>query len=308
MLEMQRININVEKSAKNQQQFQWPQHIMLFLCEHWLYPAEDYLIKDRYPNHNLFFQSDMDSTILKKSEGRRFGGKCWLVRKNIDVISFEFDHPDYSIIRVQVGTEILNIIGVWIPYDNMKKLRYCNFKSIISSMENILDDCSDENFLLVGDWNCDRLRGKRFDKLFNNFIMNNQLADCADKFKPSIEFTYKNGDYRATLDHILVRKNDLVSVSKFDVLHDLSNLSDHQPISCEFNIRESSQKNDSSTTKKFHLFDWQNPLFVESFKANLTTNLGELLHMIDQTDIRIENDVTCLIDRIHESLPRIFLK
>ncbi|RNA44927.1 hypothetical protein BpHYR1_008665 [Brachionus plicatilis] len=30
--------------------------------------------------------------------------------------------------------------------------------------------------------------------------------------------------------------------------------------------------------------------------------------MIDQSDIRIENEMTCLIDRIHESLPRIFLK
>ncbi|CAF1125580.1 unnamed protein product, partial [Brachionus calyciflorus] len=46
---------------------------ILFLCEHWLYKEEDFLIKSRYPNHNLYFQSDMDLALSDKKKGRRFG-------------------------------------------------------------------------------------------------------------------------------------------------------------------------------------------------------------------------------------------
>ncbi|CAF1072874.1 unnamed protein product [Brachionus calyciflorus] len=41
---------------------------ILFLCEHWLCKEEDYLIKSRYPNHNLYFQSDMDLALSDKKK------------------------------------------------------------------------------------------------------------------------------------------------------------------------------------------------------------------------------------------------
>jgi hypothetical protein len=95
-----------------------------------LYNEEDYAIKMRYPNFNLFFQSDMDYETDGITAGRRFGGRCWLVKRTLNVISFDFDNPDYSVLRISIGCETLNIIGAWIPFENNKLERFLNFKSI----------------------------------------------------------------------------------------------------------------------------------------------------------------------------------
>lgn len=70
---------------------------IIFLCEHWLNSNEQNLINDRYDdNFNIFFQSDMDINFNKKLYGRPYGGKCWLVKKNINVEIFDFHHSDSS--------------------------------------------------------------------------------------------------------------------------------------------------------------------------------------------------------------------
>lgn len=56
---------------------------LIFLIEHWLNSEEHYLLTERYPNHNIFFQSDMDVTKFEKNRGRPYGGKCWLVKKKL---------------------------------------------------------------------------------------------------------------------------------------------------------------------------------------------------------------------------------
>ena len=50
----------------------------------------------------------MNISISDRKQGRRFGGKFWLVKSSLNVISF----PNYAVIRVLAGTEIINIIGV----------------------------------------------------------------------------------------------------------------------------------------------------------------------------------------------------
>ena len=68
---------------------------VIFLCEHWLNSEEYYLLTERYTNHNLFFQSDMEVSALE-TRGRPFGGKCWLVSKSLNVLEYDFFNSNYS--------------------------------------------------------------------------------------------------------------------------------------------------------------------------------------------------------------------
>ena len=56
---------------------------IIFLIEHWLNLKEDILVSEFAPNFNIFFESFMDGVNGRKV--RPFGGKCWLVRKEIIV-------------------------------------------------------------------------------------------------------------------------------------------------------------------------------------------------------------------------------
>lgn len=73
---------------------------IIFICEHWLNSKEQYLIDEKYSrNFKTYFQSDMDIQLSRKFSGRPFGGKCWLVKNDIKVISVDFNNPDFSIIK-----------------------------------------------------------------------------------------------------------------------------------------------------------------------------------------------------------------
>ncbi|RMZ95193.1 hypothetical protein BpHYR1_008745 [Brachionus plicatilis] len=91
---------------------------------------------------------------------RPYGGKCWLVNKNINEIEYDFFNSNYALLRVSIGSRNLNFVGVWVPFDNGSKERLVNFKSFISSLERILEDYKNESIILLGYWNCDLNRDR----------------------------------------------------------------------------------------------------------------------------------------------------
>ena len=132
--------------------------------------------------------------------------------------------------RVNIGSQNYNLVGVWVPFDNGSKERLVNFKSFLSCMESILDVYDNERVILLGDWNCDLNRGKRFDKLLSRFIVENKLNDCFNLFDPKIDHTYKKKNYKSNIDHIIVRSSEEKLITDFDVYDDVINFSDHNGI------------------------------------------------------------------------------
>ena len=153
--------------------------------------------------------------------------------------------------------------------------------------DSVVNGCSNND-------NRDDLK-KNMDKLLREMQI---LKNSNDKILQVVEDLKKENSY---LKKLIGERNRLRNFNLYHNENDNTNSYEDASFEPEF-VQNGNKKTRIDTTSIIPAAptaSFANK--VESYKANLTTNLGELLHMIDQTDIRIENDVTCLIDRIQES-------
>ncbi|RNA15887.1 hypothetical protein BpHYR1_029744, partial [Brachionus plicatilis] len=169
--------------------------------------------------------------------GDQFGGKCWLVSKNINVIEYDFFNSNYALLRVSIGSKNLNFVGVWVPFDNGSK----------ESLESILDDYKNES-----DWNCVLNRDKKFDKLLKQFLTKNEILDCHSLSR---------------IDHIFICSRDKELIKEYNVMDEPQNFSDHNAISCVIDTTLVSDCSSSEATNvKFHHFNWKDQVFTEMYQ------------------------------------------
>lgn len=291
---------------------------IIFSTEHWLHEHERNIIETDFKDFNIIFKSDMELSDLA-TPGRPFGGKCWLVSKALEIVNFEF-YNDISIIDVKTQNNIkLRLVGCWLPYDDRSTISFSNFENSINFLEEIIKNhrinrMHNEQLFIIGDFNADTLRGKRFDDLLNKMIKNNKLVDGTSKFKQTIKYTYKKGDYKSNIDHILYcteQQNNIISCCTFN--NSIVNFSDHNPIICETKLdinitRENVNESCSNNTKRFHNFNWKN----EEFKANYQTNLeilaSELAKILFYNGNLNERNEKAVADIILEMNPIILIK
>ena len=81
-------------------------------------------------------------------------------------------------------------------------------------------------------------RGNRFDVVLNNFMNNNNYNFVSDSHNFN-QFSYKKGEYKACIDHCIIRDNynnneNIKLYSK--LLNDEENLSDHKPLEIIINF------------------------------------------------------------------------
>ena len=208
---------------------------IIFLIEHWLAEEEAYLLNDLSTSHSIIFQSDFSfsSTIGKRRKGRPFGGKCWIISNRLRVKDYQVLSNAVSRIEVE-GDCIESAIfyDVWMPFDDGSFERYSALQSNLSLIGADIEDRNDTNVLVIGDFNADLKRGKRFDIALSNFIFNNNLIDSFDIFPQKSSFTYSNGSYRSRIDHILVNLKATENLLCSAIYTPPSGVSDHNAVSC----------------------------------------------------------------------------
>ncbi|RNA05275.1 hypothetical protein BpHYR1_021600 [Brachionus plicatilis] len=253
-------------------------------------------------------KSDMDVSECNLIRGRPYSGICWLINKSFNVIECDFFDSDYSCLKIDIDSKILNCIGTWIPFDNGSKERLVKFKNILSGIEGRLDIVHYERHILLGDWNCDLMRKRRFDKLFVNFIESKNLVDCFSLSKTNCDFTYRKEKYKSKIDHMLVDKNDVKLFKNFEVFQDPTNLSYHNAICCELDLESTADiPQEVPVERNFHHFDWKNPSFVESYRNFVSNNSLSLISLIEES-VQIERNTNEKIDVIYKALPTILIK
>ena len=163
---------------------------------------------------------------------------------------------------------------------------------------------------MLGDWNCDLNRDKRFDKLLKSFLSKNEILDCHSLFDSKLDFTYKKKDYKSRIDHIFIRSCEKKLIKEYDVMDEPLNLSDHNPIYIEIDTKTVNNFNSSETTSvNFHHFDWKDKVFNETYQRFLNHNLDYLVSKVKEIKASFNKlAYVHLIDEIFFNLPRIFLK
>jgi hypothetical protein len=289
---------------------------VIFLVEHWLHENERNIIESDFENYNIIFKSDMEYEDTQKS-GRPYGGKCWLIDKEIEILNFDF-HNDISMIEITTKGIKLKLIGVWLPYDNKGTINFANFENSLSLIEQLICDyrisrTANEHLSIIGDFNADTKRGKRFDKLLNNLIINNKLIDGIMNFEQTTNFTYQKGDYKSIIDHILYCEELSMDVNSCFIYDNSTlNFSDHKPIVLEINVKEK-ESNCNSVPEHpkrtyFHRFNWKNEEFKYKYQTNLELLALDLLKIINGSRIVNESIERELIDNVFRMIPTILLK
>ena len=127
------------------------------------------------------------------------------------------------------------IYGNWLGYDDTRD-RAGSFSAFQNNLTFLASEveslkAKQEPFILIGDFNADLKRKRRFDKYLNTFLQDNELVACENLFEPSeINYTYKKGKTTAYIDHALCASHENQFISNYEIMNDPENASDHFPI------------------------------------------------------------------------------
>ena len=189
---------------------------ILFLSETWLKEEQRYVLSSISQDHNVYFKSDM---ALTPRYGRPYGGRCWYVRKFIEVTQCDFINESVSVLSFKYQGQSFSVIGVYLPFDDKTSFTLNEYESLLSLVrEIVLNYKRQGNIVLIGgDFNADVNRGNRFDRLLRVFVDRNNYHLVDQEFSSSLDFTYFKGEgtqnvYRAYIDHgILASKEKIVN-------------------------------------------------------------------------------------------------
>jgi hypothetical protein len=272
-----------------------------FLCEHWLAEEEEYYCQHVSKEKNVLFHGSF--SLNDKHKGRPHGGYLWAIDKDIKINKYEHFSKELSRVDLNVENENISIIGVWLQFDNNSSEALASFELNLSIISSIIDDNVNKNIstIVIGDFNADLNRKKRFDQLLVKFKDENLLSN--DECKG---YSYRNGQYESKIDHIFVKHiNERVCLQNFMIVNDELSMSDHTALSAVIKIENDSINDSIKVERKMHVFDWGNAEFIREYQVNLNNFVEmRLFRYPKATDTFTQYD----IDKLYKSLCTTMLR
>ena len=204
------------------------QYDVIFLCETWLLNDERLsLLNNLSLNHSFFHCSDM---LFSPAKGRPYGGRSFIINKRLEIVNHDFVNQYIATLSIRLNIKTFTIIACYLPYDNGSMLNLSEFQSCIQVISELFNFYQSKfhSVLIVGDFNADLMRNKRFDLFLNNFIENNSIV-VVSASRDNSQFSYEKGEYTAMLDHCFASSLDLVNYNCSLVNNEI-NFSDHKPL------------------------------------------------------------------------------
>ena len=247
-----------------------------FLSETWLMEEENYMIENQFGN-NFFLLTQNEMSYARRTKGRPYGGKCWMINKKFTIGNCIFVNNDVSYIEISNTNKDtkLVIVGVHLPFDDNSTTRMSNYISNLEMIKSIVVQDLDIPIFIIGDFNTDLTMSKRYSKCLNQFIQENSLQ-CIEYDFPNISYTYRNGVYQNHIDHVIGNDIARKSTIKCKIIEDSRNMSDHNAIftSIITNISKNSPSN-GEAYKRFYRFPWNEEGFIENYQKILTNKLAD---------------------------------
>ena len=173
--------------------------------------------------------------------GRPFGGCAILWHSNVmaRVSPLIVNSRRVCAVRVSFDSDYVKIliVNVYMPYEDGDE-NIDDFVSVLAVIEELISSNSDCHVVIGGDFNVDFCRDRTHTALLNSFIHDSGLIPADRHADSHIDYTYKFNMLRfSILDHFILSGTLFEeSVTGVSVLHEVDNLSDHDPISLCLNI------------------------------------------------------------------------
>ena len=207
-------------------------------------------------------------TEVGPSRGRPYGGKCWLINKNLRISNYNFINNDISYVEISDSKSIskLIVIGLHLPFDDNSTEKLANYISNLQILESIIEEHVDIPLFIVGDFNTDLNLDKRYTKQLKKLMQECSLASVDYEF-PNIDYTYQNGNYRNHIDHVLANEVARNITIDCKIIENMLNMSDHNPINTSF-LLDIESTNLNIPVKNFYRFPWKDEEFLADFQKH----------------------------------------
>lgn len=226
---------------------------VLFLQEHWLSLAQLTQLGD--------INSDFISTAVCgfKNEkvlcGRPYGGCAILWSRCLDVAIQNIPCDSNRIVAITMSfndTKLL-FINIYMPYECSNDDSILDeFVLQLSVIANIIDRHQDALVVIGGDFNVDFSRSTIHTRLLSEFLEVHGLVSCHTLGGYEVDYTYNFDSKRFNiLDHFMVSMSLAYSHGlTVSVLHDIDNISDHEPITLHLPLKVNQIVSSPSFNKK----------------------------------------------------------
>ena len=113
--------------------------------------------------------------LFSPAKGRPYRGRSFIISKKLEIRNCEFINQHIATISINSNNKVFTIIACYLPYDNGSMINLSEFQSCIQVISELFSFYQSKmhSVLIIGDFNADLLRNKRFDIYLNNFIVNN---------------------------------------------------------------------------------------------------------------------------------------
>jgi len=210
---------------------------ILCVQEHWLSELQlSFLgsINDRFGYTGV---SGFDNSAVLP--GRTYGGCGILWRSDIvaNVTVLDIESKRLCAIRIESSHWKILIVCVYLPYEDGHSNTDA-FIDELSRLENLVNNNLDCHIVICGDYNVDFSRNWMHSEILNGFCENMNVKPVCVHPNCTIDYTYNFDMSRFNvLDHFLLSGVLYENcVQKAYVLHDIDNLSDHDPIQLELGL------------------------------------------------------------------------
>ena len=210
---------------------------VLFLQEHWLSDSQSSLLVNIDPEFQCVAASGFDNSEILT--GRPYGGCAifWRSGLKLTVSVLESDSRRMCAIRMSSDQIKLLLVNVYMPYEN-SDLHIDEFSDQLFNIERLIANNLDCHIVIGGDFNVDFSRTCVHTALLRSFCDDQDLHVAIEHPDSSVDYTYHfNMSRFSILDHFLLSSalfNYLTT--SVTVIHDINNLSDHEPIALELDL------------------------------------------------------------------------
>jgi exonuclease III len=237
-------------------------HKIIALQEHWLRPDGLNKLSMINEDFSFFASSGMEKSLsLNLLRGRSYGGVGFLFHNSLSnclqLIGCDSSNRCIAI-KCTVHSKPLILFNVYLPcFENTLEYRD-EICAIAGFIENVMNNESNSDVLIMGDTNFDTAPGHVGFDIFNSLLSSLNMLHCDDLILGSDNCTYHNEALHASsrIDHFFISSHLKPCITHFAIIDSGINLSDHRPLSLSLSILgevRSSAVQFRSTKKKYNV-------------------------------------------------------
>lgn len=268
----------------NESKKEFVRHILskvniLFLQEHWLSDSQSASLVNIDSGVLCTAVSGFDNSEILS--GRPYGGCAifWRSGLKLNVSVLKTDSRRVCAVRMSSDKIKLLLVNVYMPYENSDS-NIDEFSDHLFTVERLIVNNLDCHIIIGGDFNVDFSRVRAHTALLRSFCANQDLHVAIEHPNSSVDYTYQFSMTRfSILDHFLLSPalfNYLMTSAT--VIHDINNLSDHEPIVLELDLAIDCTTVPSNQGLQQHRVSWvkANDGHIKNYREVLSNRLKSI--------------------------------